>query len=314
MKYIVTGDQHLRLDVPICRVETQEEWVLFQSERLKEIVNYANNNMADIVFTGDTFDSSRVPYRMVSILIDALHGLYGIAHFISGNHEKAYHREANVDSSSIGIIKAIAGDNTSTIRYYTPDEHIDNTRFEHSYKLNEEITIVHTLCFPDEESIPFAVEGITPKYLLDKYDTPFIFVGDYHGAYHHKSDNRHVISSGCMTAQTVKEASYTPTVYLVDTGIRTDVSVLADKHPVHRQDNVKIRPLSLYHDASLVSNEHIMERKVRDDRISSAIETIKGGGTVSLSFMDNLRVALSVEDILEATKNVIEEIGNEAEI
>ena len=37
MKCVISGDQHARYDTPICRKETQEEWLQFQKDVLTEI-------------------------------------------------------------------------------------------------------------------------------------------------------------------------------------------------------------------------------------------------------------------------------------
>lgn len=291
MKVVISGDQHIRHEIPICRRESPDEWKKFQYDRLVEIVSIANQYSADICFTGDTFDSPHVSTEMVSLLIRALEQLHGTASFLAGNHEMAYRREANVDTASIGIIKAIAGDNTGKIRYYVANENTDGGRFEHSHRLNDEITMVHTLSFKDEDSIPFGCQGVTADYLFDKYDTPFIAVGDNHQNFHVEKNGRHVISSGTMVIQTANEFDYTPTVYFVDT------------------EKEIVEPILLSNPIEMLTRDHLTARLEKDARIAEAIEVLrKDGDRVSLSFMTNLLSYLEGKELPKGTEDILDEL------
>lgn len=296
MRLIVSGDQHLRIDLPLCRTESEEDWKKFQRDRLDEVVIIANQYKADIAFTGDTLDVPRVPSEIVSMLILALQNLNGIAHFISGNHEKQYRREANVETSSIGIIKALAGDNTGKIRYYVSDENIAGNRFEHSYRLNDEITLIHTLSFPSEDDVPFGCEAATPEELFAKYDTKYLFVGDCHLAFHVEQKGRHIVSSGCMDVQTVKEMEYEPSVYFVDT----------DKDIVER--------IKLFHDPALCTKQHIVAKHERDASMEEALKAFEEVGEMgSLDYKKNLELYLQEHKVSSSIHDIIDEAGGENE-
>lgn len=309
MKYIVSGDNHLRSDVPTCRVEDEVAWKAFQYDALCGIVELANTYEADVIIAGDLFDIPRVAPEMVTLFISAMFPLLGSVHIIGGNHSLPWHREANIQQSSLGILKALAGNNTGKFRYYTATEESINGRFEHSYKLNEDVTIIHTLVFPDEESLPFAFEAVTADYLFDKYDTPWIFTGDMHMAFHKESSGRHVVNAGCMTAQTVKEKEYDVGVWLVDTGEKTDVTVKSDKKPVYRIAKWEVSRLPLNHNPDLVSNAHITRRVEHDEALSSLIEIFqKGGVAVSVDFVTNLMEKLCTKSVQQGTRDIVEEI------
>lgn len=296
MRLIVSGDQHLRIDLPLCRTESEEDWKKFQRDRLDEVVIIANQYKSDIAFTGDTLDVPRVPSEIVSMLILALQNLNGIAHFISGNHEKQYRREANVETSSIGIIKALAGDNTGKIRYYVSDENIAGNRFEHSYRLNDEITLIHTLSFPSEDDVPFGCEAATPEELFAKYDTKYLFVGDCHLAFHVEQKGRHIVSSGCMDVQTVKEMEYEPSVYFVDT----------DKDIVER--------IKLFHDPALCTKQHIVAKHERDASMEEALKAFEEVGEMgSLDYKKNLELYLQEHKVSSSIHDIIDEAGGENE-
>ncbi len=312
MKLILASDNHLRPDVPTCRLETPDEWKAFQKARIVEIVEYANTYGADIVFGGDIFDVPRVPPEIVSILIDALSPLLGKAYFLAGNHSLPFHRESNVMSSSIGIIKAIAGDGHGQFVYLEPNEEIIDGRFEHSHRLNDEVTVVHTLAFPTEDDIPFACDGVTADYLFKKYDTPFILLGDMHRDFVVQDGERFVVNSGCMTIQSANEIDYAPCVYYIDTGERIDVSVQGDKAPVFRQAKSTVRRLPLTNAPEMLTIDHLTARRERDERIAQAIEVLsKEGNRESLSFLATLIQCLEENGAYKKVDGLLEELKEE---
>ena len=292
MNYLVTADNHLRPDAPVCRKETPEEWYNFQYQRLLEIVNLANKNNAELIMGGDVLDSARTQSEMIVMLLDALSTMARTTHIIGGNHSLNYHREANIMSSTIGIIKAMSDGGIGDIIYHTCNEESINGRFEHSYRLNEEITIVHTLCMETEDDIPFNCEAVTPDYLFAKYDTPFICTGDYHKAFATVQDNRAVINPGCMVQQSVREKEYQPSVYLFNT-----------------DDVGSIKRLYLTYDNSLISDEHLLRKRERVAEIESVLEAMKSGKTdVSLDYIKNLYYYVEHNKVSEGAIKIIDEI------
>jgi len=286
MQYVISGDQHLRYDVPICRTETQEEWLLFQEKQFTSIIKLANEKQAALFLTGDLFDISRVPAEIVNMAVRTINKAEYPVYMISGNHEKLYHREANVDVSSIGVFK-----DHPKVKYFTADENVYGTRFQHSAKVLDDVTIVHTLCFRTEEEVPFGINCCTAQSLLDMYNTKYIFTGDMHIPFIYSAAGRTVINPGKMTVQNVSEAEQVPLVYILD----TDTGKI-DKYFL---DNPK------------VSREHILAREERDSRIAAAIQLIKTGKSISLSFKDNLHTAVQASDISTEAMDIIMEIEEE---
>jgi DNA repair exonuclease SbcCD nuclease subunit len=287
MKYVVSGDQHLRYDKPVCRTETEEEWLVFQEREFQKIIDFTNENKAILCLTGDLFDIPRVPAEIVNMAVRVLNRLDTPAYMISGNHEKLYHREANVDISSIGVFK-----NHPKVHYLEASENVYGTRFEHSAVIPDtDITLVHTLCFRTEDDKPFGVEALTARELADRYPTQYIFVGDMHEPWVYTSHKQCVISSGKMTSQTVKEGEQCPQVYLIDTERGTCASYELDNPDVSR--------------------EHLDIREQRDSRIQQALELIKKGVHISLSFKDNLHKKMESSGISPEAINIIDEIEEE---
>ena len=287
MKCVVSGDNHVRYDPPICRMENQEEWLQFQKDVLTEIVQFTNDNDAHLFLTGDLNDVPRVGAEIVNMVVGVLSKVKKPSWLISGNHEKLYHRESNVDSSSIGVFKQYQVGN---INYLVSDEHVYGNRFEHSATVGD-ITLVHTLTFIDEDHIPFGIDCCTADSLLDKYPSKYIFTGDMHEPFVYEKDGRFVINPGKMIAQTVKEYDITPCIYMID----TDTNEIT-KHELPNPP---------------ISRKHLDVAIERNARIEEALKSIKDGEKVDLDFKKNLDKAMLDSSIEKGTIQIIDEIEEE---
>ena len=291
MKYLISGDNHLRSDQPICFTGDQDEWQAFQESVMNFLVDTANRHKADILFPGDLTDVPRVPNEIMAMFFRAMSRHNGESFTLAGNHSLPHHREANVFNSSVGLIKAL---NHNRIHYCDSVEELIDGRFEHSHRLNDEITMVHTLCFEREEDIHFAFNAVTADYLLEKYDTPYIICADMHTPFVYRKNGRAVVNSGKMTVQTVSEMDKPPICYLLDT------------------DTGSITEIALPHDPSKVSNEHITKKKEYDESLESAIKLLQEvGDDTTLDYVANLMVYCDKNKASLEARDIINEIREE---
>jgi len=287
-KFVATADNHLRPDTPICRKETPEEWAIYQEMVLQFIVDTANQHHADILCAGDLTDSPHLSDSVMSMFFRVMSNLHGKFYTIGGNHVLPYRREANVYQSSVGLIKALHSDK---LIYCDSVEHVENSRFEHSHRLNDEITLIHTLTFKTDDDIPFSVEAMTAQGLLDKYDTKWCISGDMHKPFIYENAGRYVINPGKMTVQTVGEKNEWPVVYLIDT------------------DTDEIKEIKLPHDPLLITEEHLLRKRERTAEIESVLEAIKSGKTdVSLDYIKNLYYYVEHNKVSEGAIKIMDEI------
>ena len=287
MKLIWTHCWHLTGYVPTCRIEEKQEWLQFQYERMLEVVQIANTYGADLIIGGDLFDQPRVDDEVITLFLRAMSILTGVVYIIGGNHSLPEHREANIDRSSLGIIKALSIGENSKIRYLVCDEYLIDGRFEHSYKFNDDITLVHTLSV-DADEVPFAWKAITAKELGEKYNTPWVLVGDNHKHFIVSNGDQKIISAGCLIAESVNENDYEMGVYYIDTGVKIDVSTQNDSTPVYRVSKSTIEYILIHHNKDLVSIAHIKEAPT-DEALQAMLEVLqKEGVDASIDYIRDL--------------------------
>ncbi len=307
MRLIHTSDQHLRPDRPLCR--TDIDWIETQHTMLQFIVDKANELKADITIGGDLFDVPRVPPLIVSMFLKTIKYLNGNCYIIAGNHCLPWHKQENLMDSSMGIISSL---NDKKIIYLPCDEANIDGRFEHSAQINDEIVLVHTLTFPTKDDIPYGSNATYSLQLLDKYPKcKFILTGDMHSSFVFRDKDRYVINPGCTTIQTADMLDYKPKAYFIDTGARIDVSTLQDKETVYRYGEPTIEAIELPNDRTLLTDSHLKEKKDRDSRIDSFIQTVKNNGKMTLSFEDNLRKAMETGGLSQDIISILEEIRSE---
>jgi len=307
MKYIHTADEHLRLDRPLCR--TDLDWMQTQTDILTFIVDKANELDADWLIGGDLFDVPRVPPSIINMFLNAVRRLDNKCYIIAGNHCLPWHKQENLMDSSIGILASLTD---KKIHYLPCEEYNNEGRFEHSVALTDDVLLVHTLTFPTEEDIPYGANATHSLQLLQKYPKcKFILTGDMHQSFVFKDKDRYVINPGCTTIQTADMLDYQPKVYFIDTGDKIDVTTQQDKEPVYRYGNVKIEAINLPNDVALLTDSHLKEKKDRDSRIDSFIQTVKKNGKMTLSFEDNLKKAMETSGLSQDVISILEEIRSE---
>lgn len=263
-KYIVTADIHLRNDRPVAR--TDEDWIQSQKEILDFIVETANERQANIVIGGDLFNTSIVPVRIVNLFLSSIRECKYKVYIMGGNHSLLHHQEGLIDDSSVGVLQYVDGN----IIYLTSQEARTDGRYEHIAEIDDEIAIVHTLCFKTEDNIPFGSNATHAQALLDKYPKyKYLFLGDNHTSFIYKD---RVFNPGCPIVQNAGMIEYRPSIYFVDTVNEVYEKVYTPDHPEN------------------LTSAHIEINNARKARLEDFITAIKKDKKLTLSFEDNLKV------------------------
>ena len=283
-KYIVTADIHLRNDRPVAR--TDEDWIQSQKEILDFIVQTANEKEANIVIGGDLFNTSIVPVRIVNLFLSSIRECKYKVYIMGGNHSLLHHQEGLIDDSSVGVLRYVDGN----IIYLTSEEARTDGRYEHIAEINDEIAIVHTLCFKTEEDIPFGSNATHAQALLDKYPKyKYLFLGDNHTSFIY--DDR-VFNPGCPIVQNAGMIEYKPSVYFVDTEEEVYEKVYTPDHTEN------------------LTSVHIEINNARKARLDDFITAIKKDKKLTLSFEDNLKANMVKAPI--GVQDMISQIFEEA--
>lgn len=284
LEAIITGDWHLRNDVPICRPETQEEWIDLQFSKVRQIFEYAINHDLPILHTGDLFHRSQPYYGVVGRFNELCKELKPEFYKLAGNHDLPYHNFDNVLNS--GWYSAYGEDIKD---FYGGAFHFGTK----PTRLKAEIVFTHQLIFKTEKELPPMIDGKTAKDLLNEFSkAKYIFTGDNHKTFHYEKNDRHVINPGCLLRQSATEEDYNTGFYIVN----TDTNKF-DFHSIG--------------DDCLLNTNHLQKTKERDERIEAFISKVQASGQVSFNFTENLNAKLLNKKIAQGIKDIVIEIKEE---
>jgi len=286
MKSIITADLHLRPDRPRCRID--DDWLGFQEATIKFIVEEANKRNCLLSIIGDVFgkESPNVPNYITAMFLRYMLQVKKGVRLLAGNHDLPYHSWENVNSSSFGIVNSIIGDK---IKYF--DDLGSWAHFnEEPESPDQEIQFLHRLVFENLKSLPPNVKACTAQDLLNEFpNAKWIFTGDMHKHFHYEKKGRHVINPGCIIRQASDFINYKPIIYYVDT----------EKNIV---EEIELPDVNI----KLVDDSYIKIEEERENRVGAFVEGVKKSGKISLSFIDNINVALEKNNNL--SKATIKEI------
>lgn len=293
-KFVITGDWHLRDDLPVCRNDS--DWFGVQKDAVHFVFTYAKKIGANVAIDGDICHRSHIHPSLITMFLQEAAEFGGNIFIIPGQHDLPYHSMEYVDRSSFGNLRAAmamresnimdAGDRGLTIPFGKLEERV--------YEDNTEFLFLHQLTFASPADMPPTDEGVLADDLLDRFpNISYICLGDNHRHFVVQRGDRYVINPGCLLRQSADLIDYEPGFYVLDTAGRGKVEF------------VKVP------DAGKVSNEHITKEKERDDRIEAFVASLEKGQEMSLDFVHNLRekmptLSQGTRDVLE---EMIEEIG-----
>lgn len=288
MKLLITADWHIRKTKPICR--TDEDWIKTQFEAVEQVFELAVKYKADVCIVGDIFHSnSDTDFECLQLIQNFAKKLKeNKLHLfiLAGNHDLLYHSSLNMNRSAVGIL--FRSENIFPLSEL--GENVSATNFDEEVK-DAEIVFRHILTFESEKDLPPNVEAKTAKDLLK--ETPsakWIFTGDNHHSFHYEKNGKHVINPGCLLRQAVDFIDYEPCVFLVDT------------------EKEKVLQKFIIDNKEFVDNSYILKQEEREERIGEFVESLKNTKSISLDFLENVKVALMNNKLSKELVSTVEEL------
>jgi hypothetical protein len=284
-KFIFAADLHLRKDKPICRKETDEEWMELQRSQLEFITKTCSEYRCPLLLGGDIFHHAKSSDEIKNMFIKTFSDIHVFA--IAGQHDLPNHSWENINKSSYGVLLNSGILNEPKLCNY---KHYGCDEVDNGYN----ILLIHELIFESEKHIPPNVRAKTADQILTEYPSMgLILCGDQHHGFHYVKDGRLVIMAGCMNRQAADFKNYEPCIWFVDT------------------EESKVVRISIPDNPDMVSDDHIQDKNDKTDRIRAFVELIKDSKTVSLDFDVNVaRSIVANPDLGQNIINVIEELMN----
>ena len=275
---LLTGDWHLREDVPICRTDDFES---AQWEKVKWVSELQQQFDCPVLHSGDLFNHWKPSPALLAKAIECLPDQF---HTCFGNHDLPQH---NLDLAyKCGINVLLKAGNIQLIK----DGHWNQILPERAGMniQGKQILIWHVMTY--EGKLPWPGCTDAPfNVILDKYADQFdlIVTGHNHKMFYGEKNGCWLVNPGSLTRQKADQVTHIPTVFLWSA-----------------EDNM-VYPIEIPHAQNVISREHIEKIKERDGRIQAFVERLSDKCEISLSFQDNLERFEKENSIRPAVMKVV---------
>lgn len=300
MEFILTADWHLRASRPRCRID--DDWYGTQKKAIEQIEKIAIEKNCDVIINGDIFNSiTDTSFQCIQMVQDFAKRLkvYALScYMIAGNHDLLYHSTQNIEKSAIGIL--FNSENIFPVKEFFEKYPYNNSGEKINYSASNfdeqdnkfaHVVFKHILCFPDSKSLPFNVDAMTAKDLLEEFpNAEWIFTGDYHKNFYYCKKGRHVVNPGCLIRQASDFKDYQCGVYYVNT------------------DAEKVEFVPIIDNEEFVDDSYILKQGEREQRIDDFVNKLKSTKGVSLDFVENVHNAIIENKFDLAMVDMIDEL------
>lgn len=274
---ILTGDWHIRDDVPICRVD---DFVTEQWEVLDFISDLQRKHDCPVIHSGDLFNHWKPSPYLLSMTMGHLPDQF---HTIYGNHDLPQHNLELADKSGIYALEKA----NKLVVLEGTHWNQDPIGIGPDRLFKRKMLVWHVMTFQGTTPWPGCkdAKGATLLRKYPQYD--LIVTGDNHKPFIETHDGRILVNPGCITRQTASQFEYKPAVWL------------------WYADTNTVAPVYLPIEKGIISREHLEEKAERENRLDSFISKLDGDFDAGLSFEDNLQIFESQNSIRKSVMDIV---------
>ena len=300
MKFLITGDLHLRASNPENRIDNFFETQLNKVEQIFQIAT--KNRCEYILCPGDVFDNPRPSFDVLEYYIK-LFNKYSINNgnnneiqFLTvwGQHDQRFRTK---DRTALKLMESLGY--MQTFKHITFGKYIDLYGCDYGDEIpviedmdNFNILLIHKTIL--EKPIWKGQEDfLQSDKLAKKYPYDIIISGDWHHPVFYKYKEQTIVNCGCLVRKTLNEADLIPHVYMLE---------IKDGDLTYELINLPI----IHKPADVVFKPEALERtdKKENQKLQEFINSIKNNEIgSSLDFRKNLEIAMkpmeqNVKDII----------------
>ena len=269
---ILTGDWHLREDIPKCRTDDFQK---AQWKKVDFISELQKQYDCDVIHSGDLFDHWKPSPYLLSKTIEHLPEDFFT---IYGNHDLPQHNKQLYKKSGIYTLEK-AGVLQVIENYWWGEEPDTDIAIP--------MLIWHVMTYDGKAPWPGCTD-LPARDLLKKYpNVPLILTGHNHKSFVVQDKNRILVNPGSITRQKADQINQVPCVYL------------------WWKDKNIIKKVDLPYEPEVISREHIDRIKERDLRIEAFVQQLKSDWDADINFEENLERFIKENNIRESVAQII---------
>ncbi len=294
-KIALLGDIHIRKTPPLNRIDDFEKTL---EKKFIEVLETCKNEGVELILQpGDLFDSSRVPYSVLSKYLKLINQYEIKWAVVYGQHDQRFH-SSEIENTPLNIL--INTPNVTRLKRNRPLHFGNcsiwgaswNEKFPEPKNLNSDcnILVAHTMVVDREKLWSGQTDFMYARELTKKYPFNIFVLGDNHTPFFHQSNNKTVINCGSLTRQSIDQ-NHIPMFYTFD-----DETFELKEHLI-----------SIDLVEEVFNYYKFEETKQRNEEIESFVEQLKGTYGGNLNFKENLQNAMKENNIDSNIRSIIEE-------
>ncbi len=268
---IITGDIHLREDIPVCRVD---DFISEQTRKIKWLDSLQKKYDCPILDAGDLFSKSKPSHFLTQW---AIRNLPYNFHTIPGNHDLPSHNISLLNKSALGVLIA-AGAATVSKKPFTLHDKTIVYPFPWGKELSpvsekntiRQIALCHVMTYTGERPWPNCRDPHAKQLLRKMKGYNLVITGHNHKSFVVESRDRILVNPGSLMRTNVDQINFKPRVYLW-----------------YAQEN-QVTPVYVPIKKEVISREHIDTKKNKDERINAFVEKLVDDLDISSSFTKNM--------------------------
>jgi len=209
--FIISGDLHANKNTPRYRLD--DYWLTWQN-KIQFIIDLANKEKAQPIFTGDIFDTSRVYADVINVVMDLFKKFDRTPLVVSGQHDLRFH----TDFKKSPLYALHSSEYAHCVNGYIKDPHSRLTFCGVSFdqkipKEEADILIIHKCITPKKPPF-FLHDAVSAKKFLKKHKQfKIILTGDYHVPHSLETKSRALINVGTIIRNKRDMQDHTPVVW-----------------------------------------------------------------------------------------------------
>ena len=275
---ILTGDWHLRESQPVCR--TDDFWET-QWKKVKFISDLQVFHDCPVICSGDLFHHWKPSPFLLSETMLRLPKQFSV---IFGNHDLPQHNLDLGEKSGVWTLKAAGKLDILDGCHWgeTPDPEKHSLYFP---GIDKRMLVWHVMVWMKELPYPGCKDPDAYRLLRKHPEFDVIVTGHNHKPFVAQMDGRYLINPGSITRQEADQ-NHRPAVVLF-------------------REDMTFDPVFLPAPDSVITREHLEDKKQRDERLEAFISKLDGEWETTISFRDNLERFFGSNDIHPEVKKII---------
>lgn len=300
---IITGDIHLRDDVPICRTD---DYIMAMWKKIEFIRQLQEKYKCFILDAGDLFDTWRPSHLLV---VQALQRLPEKMYTVPGNHEIPQHNIDLLEKSALAVLDAAhkvnvlsdAGVAQTIIRKEVFRMRLFPYPYGSNYKdlIHEvrpdiavkcDVAIIHEMFYRDH--INPLIPGESAESMIGDMPFDLIVTGHNHQSFFFSDKDkkgrvRWWVNPGSMMRSDADQVKHIPQVFLWD----------AVEH------EIEAVPLPI--EKNVITREHIERKENKDARLEAFVQRVNDNYDVGLSYSRNLESFFKANSVRKPVQDII---------